>query len=149
MFPTNSPLCWRNCGEVATHAHIWWFCPLIRPYWSKGLDPIRQITDINLPQDPWTILFHATQRTIGRYKRSLIPHLLNTAKALIPTLWSQPMSPSMKSWLQKVSDVRLMEEHTHIARGTSVRHALTWVPWSSFPISSCYKDIIFLTSQDI
>lgn len=32
-FPLTSPLCWRGCGERASHAHVWWYCPLIRPYW--------------------------------------------------------------------------------------------------------------------
>lgn len=147
IFQVNSPLCWRNCGEIATHAHIWWSCPILRPIWSKVVDLIHQITDVLLPLDPWIILLSRHTKPIGRYKRSLIPHMLNTANTLIPTLWSQPTIPSMKTWLQKISKVNLMQELTHIARGTIERHTLTWAPWSSFLTSSCYKDIISLTPE--
>lgn len=37
ILPNMPALCWRGCGELATHAHIWWQCPLIRPYWSSIL----------------------------------------------------------------------------------------------------------------
>lgn len=148
IFPSNSPLFWRNCGSDATHAHIWWSCPLIRPYWSKVLNLIHQITDIDLPQDPWITLFHSNSMPIGRYKRSLIPHLLNTAKALIPSKWGQPITPSIQKWLQKVSEVCLMEDLTYIARGTSKRHTSTWAPWSSFITTPCYRDLIFTNPQD-
>lgn len=142
MFPDSSPLCWRSCGNKATHAHIWWCCPLIRPFWTEVLNLISKISDVNLPNDPWTVLIHSTKESIVSYKRSLIPHLLNTAKALIPTFWGQSTIPSIKSWLQKVAEVHHLEDITYSIRATSQRHSLTWAPWIKFISSPFYKDIL-------
>lgn len=67
-FPTNSSLCWRNCGKNSTHAHVWWSCPLILTFWFEVIDLIHQITKVNISFDPWTVLFHVTSTPIGRYK---------------------------------------------------------------------------------
>lgn len=89
-------LCWRGCGEQPTHAHIWWFCPHIRPYWATVLYWIKEIQGYAIPNDPWVILFNCTGKSIGQYKKSITPHLLNAAKALIPRLWKQQTIPTLR-----------------------------------------------------
>lgn len=49
-FPQTSPLCWRGCGERATRAHIWWYCPLICPFWLTILHWIMEIPGLGGPQ---------------------------------------------------------------------------------------------------
>lgn len=51
-FPLMSPLCWRGCGEQATHGHIWWYCPFIRPYWLTILYWAKEIQGYEIPNDP-------------------------------------------------------------------------------------------------
>lgn len=29
---STSPLCWRNCGLVGDHSHIFWDCPALQQY---------------------------------------------------------------------------------------------------------------------
>lgn len=52
--------------------------------------------------DPWVVLFNCTGETVGRYKKSVTPHLLNAAKALIPRFWKQP---TIRQWLQIVDHI--------------------------------------------
>lgn len=63
MNPHISPLCWRECGEVGTHAHIWWQCHLIQSYWVEILDLIKKISGNEIGLDPWQCLFHAMDST--------------------------------------------------------------------------------------
>lgn len=97
MFPAVSPLCWRGCGEKATHAHIWWQCPFIKPFWLEVRQWIECIQGTALRLDPWVMLFHCTAEPVGRYKKSITPHLLNAAKMLIPKFWKQPPPPPLSS----------------------------------------------------
>lgn len=73
LFHQNSPLCWRGCGEVASHAHVWWFCPHIRPFWLTILYWIKEIQGFEVPNDPWNVLLHCTDKPTGSYK-NLSPH---------------------------------------------------------------------------
>lgn len=68
-FPLSSPLCWRGCGEKATHAHVLWFCPYIRPYWLTILYWIKEIQGFEIPNDPLVVLLHCTGSPAGAYKK--------------------------------------------------------------------------------
>lgn len=105
MFPSNSQLCQRNCGNIASHGHIWWDCPLIRPFWTDILNILNQILDLILPLDHQKILFNFTLKPVGSYKCSPTPHLLNSAKSLIPAFWDQLLILSMRRWLCRVVEV--------------------------------------------
>lgn len=97
---------------MGTHAHIWWTCPFIRPYWSTILYWIEQIQGSKMSNDPWLLLFHCTDEPIGSYKKSITPHLLNAAKVLIPKLWKQQKIPSLRQWLMEVDRIYYMEDST-------------------------------------
>lgn len=45
-----------------------------------------------------------------KYKKSLVRHLLNSAKALIPLKWKTRHTPSIKDWLLKTDTIYEMEE---------------------------------------
>lgn len=67
-------------------AHIWWECPKIKKCWTEVLLQIKDITNITveIPEDPWVCLFHGTENPIKHYKNSMMPHLMNAVKRLIP-----------------------------------------------------------------
>lgn len=121
MFLSHSPLCWRNCGSRATHAHIWWTCPVIHSFWQDVLQHIRFITGTTLPFTPWAVFFYCNVEPVGPYKRPIIPHLFNAAKALIPTLWGQPKIPTLSQWIRNVDLLYLLEELTFISKG-KIKH---------------------------
>lgn len=104
-----SQLCWRGCKELGTMSHIWWTCPKIKKYWREVLQIIKNITIIEILEDLWGCLFHGIQMPTKRYMRSLVPHLLNASKSLIPKQWQELESPTMRSWFNKVNDIYNLE----------------------------------------
>ena len=76
--------CWRGCGSPGNMAHLWWGCPKVKGYWEKILACVEEITKKKIKMDPWIVLFHGGGEGIKSYRKTLVPHLLNTAKRLIP-----------------------------------------------------------------
>lgn len=95
-FPMVSNLCWR-CGEAEGSAyHIWWDCDLIRPFWQKVCEIIKQITETSILLTTVCCLLHISKGTMKRYKRSLTKFLLTAAKVLIPRYWKTTKIPTIK-----------------------------------------------------
>lgn len=46
------------------------------------------------------------------HKKSITPHLLNAAKALIPKFWKEQKIPSLCQWLTEVGRIYQMENST-------------------------------------
>lgn len=44
FFPTVTDRCWKCEQDIGTFLHIWWECPLIRPYWRRVHDAITAIS---------------------------------------------------------------------------------------------------------
>lgn len=72
-----------------------------------------------VPNDPWVILLNCTSKPVGTYKKSITPHLLNAAKALIPRHWKQPTIPTLRQWLMEVDHTYHMEDLTRSLRNKS------------------------------
>lgn len=104
-----SNLCWRGCAEIRTMFHIWWTCPKIKAHWKEVLLIIEEITGTKIPEEPWVCLFHGVSMSIKQYRRSLLPHLLNAAKSVIPPQWKDPESPSLKNCIGKINKIYNME----------------------------------------
>ena len=102
--------CWRGCLERGTMAHLLWLCPKIQTYWDIILSQIKVITGEELKKDPWVVLFHCSQEGVKKYKQSLIPHLLNAAKRLIPKKWQATESPHVWNWIDEVEETYRLEE---------------------------------------
>ena len=142
IFPLTPPLCWRGCGESASHAHIWWFCPLIRPFWLNILHWMKEIQGFETPHDPWVVLLHCTAGPVGSYKKSLTPHLLNAAKSLIPRFWKQTVVPSLRQWLEAVDHIYYMEDLTSSLKNKSDLARKIWSDWFAFKYKPAYADIM-------
>lgn len=136
--PHISPLCWRECGEVGTHAHIWWQCHLIQSYWVEVLDLIKKISGNEIGLDPWQCLFHAMGVSRKKYRAAITPFLLNAAKALIPKQWKSKKVQTIKNWLREVDKTRLMEEVIHSQNDSETRFVSIWKGWLEFKQSLVY-----------
>lgn len=84
-----------------------------QPHWERIIDNIYQITGEHVRKEPWICLFHDTDKRVAQYKNTLVPHLLNAAKSLIPRVWRTPDAPSMKEWIVKIDWLRSIEETIH------------------------------------
>ncbi|XP_040197491.1 olfactory receptor 5I1-like [Rana temporaria] len=94
-------------------AHLWWLCPQIQSYWDTILTQIKVITGEEIKKDPWVVLFHGSLEGVKKYKQSLLPHLLNAAKRLIPKKWQEKESPHVWNWIDEVEETYSEKHELH------------------------------------
>lgn len=130
-----SRLCWRGCGEIGTMAHVWWSCPEIAAFWDEIRKYIKEITKHDLPRDPRVLLFHLSEMHTKAYLRSLLPHLIDAAKSLIPISWNRKERPTMREWFNKINETQDME-YLRFSEGTKMEAFRSkWGDWEKFRIS--------------
>lgn len=129
-----SPNCWRSYSVVGTMAHLWWDCPIIKKYWQELIQLIEKIMGIAIPVDSWVCLFHGSEELNRRYKLSITPVLLNSAKSLIPKKWQEAMGPSIREWIARVNETYILEktEDADPSSGEGVDSGAKWAKWEAF-----------------
>lgn len=110
LFPGHSPLCWR-CGiQTGTLFHIFWDCPKIFWDWHQVLQIVHKLMEHSIFDNPAAVLLNLTPMSSKRYLKLLLKHLLNAARACIPSMWKQ--APTLISqWFVRVNDIQQMEPH--------------------------------------
>lgn len=92
-------------------------------FWST----VREICfDMDLGNAPAAYILHLISMCRKGYKKSLLIHLLNGAKACIHTLWKQGSHPSVTQWFARVNETPQMERMTTLIHDTSDAHGHTW-----------------------
>lgn len=66
---------------------------------------------------------------IKRYKNSLLKHLLNAVKACIPAIWKKSSPPTIANWLDRPSDIQLMEQLMADLTEQMEKHFEIWTLW--------------------
>lgn len=105
--------CWRGCGQRGTILHLWQAFPILRPFWVEVRNLIIRVTQHQIADNALSMLFHDTYLSVGTYKHSLMPRLLNAGKCLIPSHWKYLVVPTIREWLLKVQDITDAEEWRH------------------------------------
>lgn len=59
MYPSVSPLCFRDCQMPGTMCHIWWECSRIYGFWNSIFALIRRVTGQSVPKTPYLVLLNA------------------------------------------------------------------------------------------
>lgn len=84
-------------------------CPVLQPFWTKVIDLIKDITVIEIRNDPSCLLFmilipaHALEDC-------LVSFLLIAAKTIILGLWRSTHPLSITEWFKEILHLKLMEE---------------------------------------
>lgn len=116
-YQNKTAYCWRGCQEIGTMSHLWWTCPKIKTFWGEICGLIKEITGKVIADDPWEVLFHGGDGDIKKYKQSLVPHLLNAAKRIIPKNWQRKESPEIWEWIDAVEETYMLENRAHAIEG--------------------------------
>lgn len=135
IFPTTSDLCWRCQMDKGTLLHIFWSCPKLTQYWKVIRETVQLFTDRTIPNDPAFFLLHATDTPDKIYKKSVIRHLLDAARACIPLCWKSTLPPTIDMWLGKVEDIKRTAQHREEA------FSKTWQLWSMFILSTAGQSL--------
>ena len=105
--------CWRRCGMVGDHSHIFWDCPMMLPFWKGIKSEIDKVLGINILFTPSQFLLDLTPE--GMYTRDqehLLHILLMTAGKMVTIKWLNPQPPTVAQWKQKLREVYGMEALT-------------------------------------
>lgn len=132
IYPPTPDQCWRGCSHKGTLLHIWWDCPVIRLYWEDIKSQIKEIMGIDIPLSPVHFLLHIPPTPMSQYKKSVLPHLLNADKRLLPIFWRHPQTPNREEWHHRVGDIREAEDWIATCRGVRDRFTATWQPWTVY-----------------
>lgn len=133
--------CWRCGGDVGTLLHVWWSCPLLTTYWDEVREIIVLMTEKNIRFNAACCLLHISKFTLKCYKNSLTKHLLNAAKTLIPTLWRATRTPIVGEWLDKVSEICVLEDTLVQSYDRVEKFHKTWSPWFLFRYCRSFEDM--------
>lgn len=110
FYKTISPLCWRNCGKVADHTHIFWDCPVLSHYWQDIKHEIETILTVNISMDPMLFIFGIPPENItDKVHKYVLRILLLSARKIITVNWRKPSPPTKTEWTQRLKHVYLME----------------------------------------
>lgn len=132
--PEKSVECWRGCKVPGTMAHIWWECSIIKEFWKEVLQIIKNVTNKEIPEDPWICLFHGTESSIRQYKTSIIPILVNAAKGQIPKKWQEVDCPKIRDWIFCVNEIYNLEslDDKGVEWEEGIEHKDKWEMWLEF-----------------
>lgn len=122
--------------------HIWWQCPLISESWKKVGELTKKITGTDAELELAFCLLNISALPVHRYKSSLVRHLLNASKILIPRARKTSYTPSIKDWISEINNFHAMEETMAIAYDRLEYYHKTWNTWVSFRFSDDYKHIM-------
>lgn len=67
--------------------------------------------------------------SIKFYKKSVIPHLLNAAKLIIPRLWKQIRCPTLLDWKREVNLITETERWAHAVKDRKDKFREIWAGW--------------------
>lgn len=80
---------------------------------------------------PVYFLFHGSMGFIKSYKNSVIPHLLNAAKRLIPRFWKQTTCAMLREWKMEVDKIKEAERWVYRKRNKQDKFDKIWAKWES------------------
>jgi len=109
----NSDSCWRGCGLVGDHTHIFWDCPRILEYWQNIQKEIKKCLCIDLPLEPsYFVLGILPADLEENNQKCLLRLLLLIANKAITASWLKPHPPTVAQWRDRIQDVYNMEYTT-------------------------------------
>lgn len=111
-YPDTTDVRWRCGTDKGTMLHIWWDCPLLHSFWDKVCAQIHAITETAYT---W-MLFATYIQLLSRYKKkTVVRHMLNAVKTIIPRHWKSTYSPKITERFSEVDSLYKMEETVAMA----------------------------------
>ncbi|XP_054872348.1 LINE-1 retrotransposable element ORF2 protein isoform X1 [Amphiprion ocellaris] len=126
--------CWRECGEVNVHhAHIFWLCHKLTPFWNDVHLTIVKILGYSIPNTCLVMYFGSIIiNEVNKNDRYLLKILLAACKKAITKKWCKLEPPTINDWLQIVSGILEMEILTHRLRTQEEQCQDKWEKWTVF-----------------
>lgn len=94
IYPLSSDFCWRGCGLTCTQLHVWWSCPILRPFWRRVFQLVSEVSGTRFPMDPALALLNIGLNLWPRDSRLFTTPVFIAARAAITSQWTQQKPPS-------------------------------------------------------
>lgn len=102
------------------------------PYPNYQHSNTRRAVDVSVP------LFHGLEIPIRQYRNSVIPHMMNAAKSLIPRKWQEIESPKIRDWISRVEETYNMEYLRYSGEKDMEGFTNKWKNWKMFKKTQRY-----------
>lgn len=86
--PDASSLCWRQCGALGTHLHMWWHCPVTSAFWIKVTQLLAEVLNYNVILTPELAVLDIHLKTYPTPLRTIMQHVLVSARYVIAQHWN-------------------------------------------------------------
>lgn len=88
--PGYPPVCFRGCGQVGMHAHIWWTCQLVQQFWTAIFCMASTLLKVPLDPNLFLVLLNHGTLDCARTRLCLLLQLMTAAKQTIAKAWKFP-----------------------------------------------------------
>ena len=131
--PAGSAECWRKFAELeANHAHIFFFCPILKRFWETVQVNIRNTFGLRNPLHPINILLGIIPLEIHREGDKYLYTILRIAALKqITRKWLDAKPPTINNWKITVEDIKEMERITYKMRNREDEFKRNWSKWAS------------------
>ena len=125
------PLCDRCRSSPATHAHMFWFCPSLRRYWTEIFKTISDCIEVPIEPNAMTAIFGIPPPALSfsRHKSHLVAFTTLLARRLILMKWKSSVPPSHPHWIRDTLNFIKLEKIRSTLRGSVSKFEKTWGPF--------------------
>lgn len=133
-FNPNIPDVCNKCDQKGTLFHCLWECSKIQVFWEGVLKIIKDITGLEIPQNPKLIVLGVYPENFDTQKnqRALIDICLLQARRMIALSWKSIDAPSLSQYIRGLSSCVAMERLTYIVKKKLEMFETIWGPFMKF-----------------
>ncbi len=126
-------LCWRGCGsDVADHAHIFWSCPQVQPFWKDVKKLTSEILGLHMDFSFNTLFLGHVPQGISKNETYLLKIFMVASKKTITKCWHQKNTPTIAALVNIINSIRLMEKMTFTLRLQKEKGDAYWSKWDCY-----------------
>ena len=109
--------CWRGCGSaLADHAHIFWSCPYIVPFWKEVGQLVSVVLDLRFDLSFTSMYLGHIPKDLSKSDSYLLKIFLVASKKAITKCWLQRNPPTITLLINKINSICIMEKMTFTIR---------------------------------
>lgn len=131
FYPSQSSMCWHNCGQVGNLYHILWSCKSLTSFWNQIFSLISSIIGILTSPNPTLALLNLDIVNFPPPFRLVIAHILLASRMVIIRHWKEKQI-SQPVWGDCISQPYLGVWKKGFIKCVSAKFEKIWQPWSSW-----------------
>lgn len=125
--------CWRECGSAsADHAHVFWSCPSIQPFWNGVKHLMVETLGLNLDLSFTFLYLGKIPSGLCKSDKYLLKIFLAASKKAITRCWLQRAPPTTALFIDIINSIRSMERMTFALRLQKEKGDEYWEKWDCY-----------------